>query len=277
MLRFVGADAFNAFEAAGWEQRADGYADFFGPITTQLVAPLLDAAEVGRGIRMLDIATGPGYVAAAAAERGASVVGVDVAEAMLALARQLHPQLELRHGDAEALPFSDGSFDAVVGNFVMLHLGRPEQAAAEFARVLAPGGRVALTVWSAPEQARFLGVFLDAVAAAGAEPPPDLPPGPPFFRFSDEAEFIRLLADQQLEDAQVTTISFMHTVDSPAELWRGLLGGAVRTPALIFGQTDEMQGRIRAAFDRIVQEFEVDARLQLPVSVKLASARKPAN
>lgn len=277
MLRCVSADAFNAFEAAGWEQRADGYADFFGPITTQLVAPLLDAAEVGRRTRVLDIATGPGYVAAAAAERGASVVGVDVAEAMLALARQLHPQLELRHGDAEALPFSDGSFDAVVGNFVLLHLGRPEQAAAEFARVLAPGGRVALTVWDVPEQARFLGVFLDAMAAAGAEPPPDLPPGPPFFRFSDEDEFIRLLGDQQFEDAQVRTISFVHPVDSPAELWRGLLGGAVRTPALILGQTEEMQRQIRSAFDRIVQEFEVDARLQLPVSVKLASARKPAN
>jgi SAM-dependent methyltransferase len=178
------ADAFNAFEAAGWETHAAGYEEFFGPITTRLVEPLLDAAGVRPGARVLDVASGPGYVAARAAERGASVVGVDIAEAMISLARRLHPQLEFRHGSAEALPLRDESFDAALGNFVVLHLGRPEQAAAELARVLVPGGRVALTVWDLPDRARFIGVFLDAVAAAGATPPEDLPVGPPFFRFS---------------------------------------------------------------------------------------------
>jgi SAM-dependent methyltransferase len=126
----VDADAFNAFEAAGWETHAAGYDEFFGPITTQLVEPLLDAADVHRGARVLDVASGPGYVAARAAQRGASVVGVDIAEAMISLARRLHPQLEFRHGSAETLPVPDESFDAAVGNFVVLHLARPEQAAA---------------------------------------------------------------------------------------------------------------------------------------------------
>src|SRR4051794_37044151 len=92
----VDADAFNAFEAAGWEERVSGYEDFFGPITTRLVGPLLDAAKVDRGARVLDVASGPGYVAAAAAERGASVTGVDLSEGMLSLARRLHPQLAFR-------------------------------------------------------------------------------------------------------------------------------------------------------------------------------------
>lgn len=271
----VDADAFNVFEAAGWEKQAPGYDDFFGPITTRLVEPLLDAAEVGRGARVLDVASGPGYVAAAAAERGASVVGVDIAEAMMSLARRLHPQLEFRHGNAEALPFADGSFDAVVGNFLMLHLGRPERAAAEFVRVLAPGGRLALTVWDLPERARFLGVLLDALAAAGARPPEDIPVGPPIFRFSDEREFGGLLGSQRLEDIRVRTISFTHPESSPDALWRGLLGGTVRTSALILRQTSAMQRQIRVAFDRIVQQYEVGARLELPVAVKLASARKP--
>src|SRR4051794_16341086 len=82
----VDADAFNAFEAAGWEQQVSGYEDFFEPITTRLVGPLLDAAEVDRGTRVLDVASGPGHVAAAAAERGAFVIGVDIAEGMLSLA-----------------------------------------------------------------------------------------------------------------------------------------------------------------------------------------------
>ena len=271
----VDADAFNAFEATGWQAHAAGYDDFFGRITPRLIEPLLDAAAVAEGTRVLDVASGPGYVTSAAAGRGASVVGVDVAEAMLSLARQLHPQLEFRPGDAEALPFPDGSFDAVVGNFVLLHLGRPEQAAAEFARVLAPGGRVALTVWDVPERAEFLGVVLEAIAAAGATPPPDIPVGPPFFRFSDEDEFARLLGDRGLKDVAVTTVTFTHEERSAETLWQGMLTGTVRTAALILGQTSEMQRAIRAALDRLVQRYDSGGRLELPVSVKLASARRP--
>jgi ubiquinone/menaquinone biosynthesis C-methylase UbiE len=273
----VDADAFNAFETAGWETKASGYDDFFGQITTRVVEPLLDAADVGPGTRVLDVATGPGYAAAEAAERGATVVGMDVADAMISLARRLHPQLDFREGSAEALPLPGESFDAVVGNFVMLHLGRPEQAAGEFVRVLAPGGRLALTVWDLPERARFLGVFLDAVAEAGASPPEEIPVGPPFFRFSDDDEFLRLLHDQGLEEARVNTLSFVHRASSPDELWRGLLGGTVRTSALILQQTDEMRGRIRTAFDRIVEPYTVHDHLELPVSVKLASAHKPVS
>ena len=151
----VDSDAFNAFESAGWEKQAAGYEDFFGQITTRLVEPLLDAAEIGRGTQVLDVATGPGYVAAKAAERGAAPIGLDNAGAMLSIARRRHPQVEFCRGNVEALPFSDHSFDAVVGNFILLHLGRPEQAAAEFVRVLAPGGRLALTVWDVPERARL--------------------------------------------------------------------------------------------------------------------------
>src|SRR4051812_19143400 len=127
----------DAFEAAGWEARSAGYDDFFGRITPRLVEPLLEAAAVRSGSRVLDVATGPGYVAARAAQRGAAVVAIDLSESMLALARRLHPALDVRRGDAEALPFDDGAFDAVVGSFVLLHLGRPEQGAREFARVLA--------------------------------------------------------------------------------------------------------------------------------------------
>jgi ubiquinone/menaquinone biosynthesis C-methylase UbiE len=271
----VKSDAFDAFEAAGWEKQAAGYEDFFGHITRRLVDPVLDAAEVGTEQRVLDVATGPGYVAARAAERGAVVVGLDQSEAMLSIARRHHRGIDFRGGNVEALPVPDQSFDAVVGNFIMLHLGRPEQAAAEFARVLAPNGRVALTVWDVPEQARILGVLVDAVTAAEASAPEEIPVGPPIFRFADEREFARLLREQGLEGIEVRTISFSHPAPSADDLWRGLLGGTVRTSALILAQTDEVQQEIRAAFDRIVREYEVGDRLEIPVSVKLALGRKP--
>jgi SAM-dependent methyltransferase len=271
----IDADAFNAFEAAGWEARAGGYHAFFGPITTRVIDPLLDAAEVGSGTRVLDAASGPGYVAAAGAARGASVVGLDVAHEMVALARELQPELEFVQGDVERLPFDDGSFEAAVANFLVLHLGRPEQAATELARVLASGGRLALSAWDLPEYARLFGVFLDAIAEAGAAPPPDVPTGPSFFRFSEDVEFARLLAGVGLTDVLVRTLSFTHRLSSARELWDGFLDGTVRTRVLVLHQSDEMQARIRDAFDRIVAEYATDGGLEMPVSVKIASGRKP--
>src|SRR6185437_15992454 len=115
--------AFRDFEHAGWTSNVSEYEAAFARITRQAVGPLLDAVHLRRGARLLDVATGPGYVAAAAAERGAKAVGIDFQE-----------------GDAEAIGFPDGGFDAVVINFGMLHLARPERAIAEAARVLKPGG-----------------------------------------------------------------------------------------------------------------------------------------
>jgi SAM-dependent methyltransferase len=273
----VDADAFNAFEAAGWEAKAAGYDDFFGHITGSLVEPLLDAAAVGAGQRVLDVATGPGYAAGRAAERGATVVGIDVSDAMLSLAASRYRELEFRRASAEQLPFSDRSFEAVVGNFVLLHLGRPEQAVAEFVRVLDLGGRLALTVWDVPERSRFIGVFLDAVAEAGASVPADIPAGPPFFRFSDERALTQLMRDQSLEHVELTTMASSHVVSSTDELWDGLLGGAVRTSAIIQRQNAQTQRKIRAAFNRIVEGYRVGDHHELPVSAKLAVGRKPGS
>jgi SAM-dependent methyltransferase len=162
----------------------------------------------------------------------------------------------LRRADAERLPFGDGEFDAVVANFLIPHVGRPERVAAELARVLAPGGRLALSTGDVPARGRLVGVLADAVRLAGASPPADLPPGPPLFRFADEAEFTRLLA-------------------GAGELWEGYLLGAVRIGAMVRGQPEGTQARIRAAFDRLVNEHAVDGGAELPVSVKLAAGRRP--
>ena len=273
----VDADAFNAFEAAGWEGRADGYHRFFGAITTRVTEQLLDAAKVDRGRRVLDVASGPGYVAAACAVRGADVVGVDVAAAMVALARRLRPEIDFRQADAERLPFADGTFDAVLANFLILHVGRPEQIAAELARVLRPGRKLALSTWDLPGRARLLGVLVDAVAEVGVEPPADVPTGPPIFRFADEAEFTRLLGDAGLGDIDVRTVAFTHRFAGRDALWTGLLGGTVRTQAVVLAQPEDVQARIRAAFDRLVRPYATKDGLEIPVSIKLASGRKPGS
>ena len=70
--------AFDAFEEAGWTTKEGAaYHGLLGRVTSRVAEPLLDAVGAGRGTRLLDVATGPGYVAAKAAERGAKPIGVD--------------------------------------------------------------------------------------------------------------------------------------------------------------------------------------------------------
>src|SRR5262249_2124964 len=159
-----------------------------------------------------------------------------------------NPHLEIHTASAEALPFPDTTFDAVVANFAILHVGRPEQAVAEAVRVLRPGGRVALTTWDTPERMRLIGVLLDAAGEPGPPPPASLAAGPPFFRFAVDEQFPALLRDAGLTDATVRRIAFNHPVSEPGQLWDGLLAGTVRAAALVHSQDDTTRRRIRAAF-----------------------------
>lgn len=269
-------DAFDAFEAAGWaEKEARAYATLAGRVTSRLAEPLLDAVAAGPGKRLVDVATGPGYVAAAGAARGAEVVGVDLSEAMLEYARTLSPDVDFVRADATALPFADASFSAYTAAFVLLHLGTPERAVSEAARVLDQGSAAAFTVWDVPARGRWLGVLLDAVADVGATPPADVPPGPPLFQFADDGAFSALLAGAGLVDVDVQTIDFSLRIESADELWEGLVEGTVRVRPLVSAQSEETRRAIRARFEELLDEHRSGAGFEVPVAVKLASGRKP--
>ena len=117
-----GRDAFSQFEYDGWQRVADRYETAWGGLTKLFVPQLLEATRVARGSRVLDVACGPGYVAAGAHALGASCTGVDFSPEMVRLAHERNPGIEFQTGDAQALDFDDGSFDAVVMNFGVLHL-----------------------------------------------------------------------------------------------------------------------------------------------------------
>src|SRR5437667_12911799 len=92
--------AFHEFERSGWERASEHYDDAFGALTRQTAGALLDAAQVSSGSDVLDVATGPGLIAAAAAAHGATVVGLDFSSAMIAQANRRHPAIAFREGDA---------------------------------------------------------------------------------------------------------------------------------------------------------------------------------
>ncbi|HEX6014082.1 MAG TPA: methyltransferase domain-containing protein [Geminicoccaceae bacterium] len=268
------ADAFKAFEAERWGAKAESYDRLTGQVTRRLVEPLLDAAGVRAGTRVLDVATGPGHLAAAAAARGAKVTGVDIAAGMLAVAAARHPQVEFVQADAEALPFPPAEFDAVVGAFVMNHLPRPEVAVAGFASVLTRGGRAAFTVWDGPPRSRLITLLGEAVRATGVDPAGAIPAGPDSFRFAADAEFAALLRGGGLTDVGVETIDLIHAGDNPDALWEGMLGGSVRGAGLVEAQDGPTRERIRLEFGRLVEELRDGGRYRIPIAVKLASGRK---
>jgi SAM-dependent methyltransferase len=272
--RPIDAGAFRAFEHAGWESAAGAYGGAFGGVTIQAVEPLLDAVGAGAGTRLVDVATGPGYAALAAARRGARATGVDFSAAAVAAARRQHPELDVRVGDAEDLAFPDGSFDALVMNFGVLHLARPERALAEAYRVLAPGGRAGFTAWAKPEAAVGFGIVLDAVRAHG-NPDVPLPSGPPFFRFAEGAEWERALGQAGFVQVHVTPVPQVWRLPSADALLEAFVNGAVRTAALLRAQTPAALEAIRAAIREAARLYETDEGLAVPMPAVLAAGRKP--
>src|SRR4051812_13825911 len=101
---------FTEFEHEGWERVANKYDSVWSSSTRQFIPPLLEAAEVSDNLSLLDIGCGPGYVSAAAAERGAIPIGLDFSQEMIAIATKMFPRLQFQEGDAQNLPFADSSF-----------------------------------------------------------------------------------------------------------------------------------------------------------------------
>jgi demethylmenaquinone methyltransferase/2-methoxy-6-polyprenyl-1,4-benzoquinol methylase len=131
----------------------------------------VDLAGVGAGSRALDVGTGTGDLAIELASRGALVTGVDFAPAMLELARVKAPDVDFEEGDALALRFSDGEFDATTVGFGARNFADLDKGLRELARVTKPGGRVVVLEITTPRRAPlswfFRGWFDHAVPALG--------------------------------------------------------------------------------------------------------------
>lgn len=158
---------------------AAGNWDSFARLLEPVGALVLDRIDVRPGIDLVDIGTGTGgNVAIPAARRGANVVGLDVAPELLEQARRraAEARVEIKwvEGDAQDLPFDDGSFGRVVSTFGAMFAADHERAAGELVRVCCAGGRVAMTTWVNDgyngELFKLTGSFLPP--PAGVQPPP---------------------------------------------------------------------------------------------------------
>jgi len=269
------AEQLRAFERQGHDALATSYHAFFLAVTALATSPLLDAVHLRLGTRLLDVATGPGVLAAEAANQGARPVGIDLSPQMIELAQRLHPDIDFREADVEHLPFADGTFDAVVCSFGLGHFPRPEAAVAECVRTLLPGGRIAFSWWDDPSRQRIQGIFRDAIAEVGVSMPPHVPQGHNVYRFSNTGEFLQLLEGAALIEVAIAEHTTTYSVPDTETLWRGGLGSLVLTGAAIRHQDKATQNLIRTAFERCAGAYKSANGLNLPVAFKVGSGRRP--
>ena len=261
--------AVRIFEHAGLQQAAADYTATFAQATRGFIEDLLDAARVGAGMRVLDLACGPGLVAAAAVGRRALPVGLDFSSAMIAWARADHPGIRFEEGDAEVLPFANEAFDAVVANFGIHHVAEPNRALTEARRVLRPGGRVAFTSWSAPAENIAWRLLFEAISAHGDFKATDTPP--PGGSLRSPEDLLRALGAAGFTETEARWVRGEWRVATPGDLVDGFRRGTVRTAALIDTQPAAALPLIEAAIAHGVAAYRRRDGFAIPIVAVLAS------
>jgi ubiquinone/menaquinone biosynthesis C-methylase UbiE len=187
---------------------AEVYEEFFVPaLFEEWTDRVAEAARVGPGARVLDVACGTGVLARKVAGRvgsTGSVVGLDVNDGMLAVARRAAPGIEWRQGRAEALPFGDASFDAVVSQFGLMFFEDRGAALREMMRVLRPGGRLAIAVWDAVERSPGYAAMIELLQRLCGPRVADALRAP--FVLGDPGIVRALFAEAGLPDARLQTL-----------------------------------------------------------------------
>ena len=259
---------------------AAAYADTFAPLCAGAHDALLVAAgldgEATAGTRVLDVGTGTGTLAVRAAATGARVHAVDPDPEMIALAERSGARVDWSVAGLPSLPFEDGAFDVVLASFVVNHLPDPRQGLRELARVAAPSGRVALTIWPSGHtpQARMWAAATDD---AGVVVPPGtrLPAHLDLARTADG--LADLLAGAGLAVVETRTVTWTHRAAADS-LWRGAEAGIGGIGAVVSGLEPAARAALREAHDHHVQAL-VDpadpARLRFATEALLAVGGRP--
>ncbi len=184
---------------------AEIYEEFYLPgLFAEWVPRVIEAAQIHRGQRVVDVACGTGVLAQAVADRVGTegmTVGIDINEGMLNIAREKAPEIEWRQAPAEALPLDDNSFDSVVCQFGLMYFEDQQAALKEMMRVLRPGGNLAVVVWdkleNSPAWAIEEQIFQRVLGEEFADEAP--------YNLGDQQVLQRLFASASISDVKIRT------------------------------------------------------------------------
>src|SRR5438477_8348338 len=260
-------DDFARFAQEGWQRVADKYDSVWSSLTRQFIPALLGEAMVSAGMLALDVACGPGYVSAAAKQLGAVPTGIDFSEKMVAIAKRMFPEIRFKQGDAQDLPFEDGSFDRVLMNFGLLHVSHPEKACAEACRVLKRGGKFGFTVWAGPDRNPGSKIVNDAIEAY-ANLNVGLPEGPPKYLYGEREECRQVLERAGFDGSSMTyeTRSVEWQLPNAGYLFEAEQKAGVRTAGLLARQSPERLEAIRVALENGIKQFAREEHFALPMA-----------
>jgi SAM-dependent methyltransferase len=236
---------------------------------------LAERAGAGPGVELLDVATGTGNVSVPAAQAGAKVTALDLTPKLLEQQRgraaAAGVEVELVEGDAEQLPFADGSFDRVTSCFGVMFAPRQPVAVAELVRVTRPGGEIVVAAWT-PEG--MVGRMFRASA-------PYMPPPPEGFvppvMWGEEGHVRGLFADSGAElSFELRTIEFEgESVEAWVARDETILGPSVMAKAALEqqGRYDELRRDVIALYDGFNEAS--DGSFRAPAEYLVTLARKP--
>jgi len=227
-----------------WGIEAQDWVDIQERKSPVLWNPVLDAAEVKQGTRVLDAGCGTGGASVLARGRGAVVSGCDASEGMLVIARRRLPESNFRLAELENLPFPDTAFDVVLAINSLQFTGNPARSAEELVRVTARGGRVVVVVWSL-DRCEQKAIF-DAVLGLFEKPPK----GRGVFALSAPGDVEALFPNLS---SSATEIDCVFEYPSLEIALRGqMAAGPSQRVIEIFGR-EKVQAAIRRALEPFVQ------------------------
>ena len=245
---------------------------------------LVDLLAPRPGETVLDLAAGPGDTGFLAAPRlapGGRLVTTDVAPEMLSAARRRAVELglegvEFRVEDAAALSFPDGSFDGIVCRFGLMLVPDVAAAASEIARVLRPGGRIALAVWAAPDGNDWMTAPGRSALELGlVERPDPAAPGP--FRLADDGAVEAALTPSGLTVEVVEDVPLTWRAGSLDEWWDVASDTSRMLSTLLERLTADDARAVRdGAERRLAQWVGPDGSVAVPGVARVALARRPS-
>lgn len=262
--------------SAGWARHEAYLVAWFAPVTQRLIR----GARLAPGMRVLDVGGGIGDPALAAADAvapGGSVLSVDLSAGMLATARQRAQAYGLGNvvfqvGAGEEVAAPAGSFDAVLARFSIMFFPNPVEGLQRLHGLLAPGGRIALSVWAPPELNEGFVFPSQAARAAVPELPPSDPNAPGPFRLSGEGELGSALASAGYHGVHVEDQQLFLLAESPQRYWEILTSVSDSFRRLYLACDVAGQQRIHDRIVRDVERFRSGEILRLPVRARLAYA-----
>ena len=266
---------FAEFEHESWQRVAGKYDAAWSSLTRSFIPALLAAVNIRNGVRVLDLACGPGYVAAASEAAGAEPIGVDFSSEMVRLARAQNQHIEFRQGDAHALEFPDESFDVVMNNFGLLHMADPQAVISESSRVLCAGGRIGFTVWADPRLSVGAKIVQDAIAEY-ANQDVGVPQGPEIFAYSQPKACQAVLTKAGFDPSTYgfETVFSEWVVTSPNFLFESELHAGVRTAALLRAQTPETLEKISQHIAHAVCAYKKGDGYAIPFAAHVVTGRR---